>query len=78
MEDIDAVECFKIIDELREEEGSAVAICSDNPDFNGMPNCQIEITASWTDWEPAYYRADTVLDCLKIAQKVKQQLCDKG
>lgn len=50
------------INSLRREEGSCVMIFSDNPDFNGMPNCLV----IWQDIFGATIeaRADTVMECL--------------
>lgn len=55
------------IDVLRAGEGDVVEIHCDNPDFNGLPNCAISVTAYWTDWLPRHFRADTVLACLQAA-----------
>ena len=56
-----------LIEALRADEGSSVTILCDNPDFNGQPNCAIEVNGDWTDWKDRRFTGDTVLDCLQKA-----------
>jgi len=70
-----ADEAYRLIDELRSDEGDSVTIHSDNPgDGNDLPNCCISVAASWTDWEQRDFRADTVLKALRLAAKEKSQV----
>lgn len=55
------------LNRLRANEGASVTFICDNPDFNGQPNCAIEVTDSWTDWEPRRFAAETIAECLKLA-----------
>lgn len=74
-----AAEIWSAINELRSGEGDSVEIHCDNPDFNGLPNCAIGVTAYWTDWTPRQFRADTVLDCLHAALTERSaELARKG
>lgn len=59
-----------MVDELRREEGAAVTICCDNPEFSG-PNVKIEVVSNWTGWHPETYDGSTVWDCLMKAVKAK-------
>lgn len=61
------VEAMTILEQLRADEGNCVTFVCDNPDFNGQPNCAIEVCAEWTAWAPRRFSADTVLDCLRLA-----------
>jgi hypothetical protein len=64
-------EFVQLLQQLRAEEDSCVTIFSDNPDFNDQPNCLIEVYASWTNWQEMPFRADTVLECLRLAARAK-------
>lgn len=55
------------IDILTDGEGNALTFCCTNPDFNGLPNEAITVTADWTDWQERYFRADTRAECLALA-----------
>lgn len=68
-----SVAIVQAIDALRENEGAMVTICCDNPDYNGLPNCAIDVCDGWTDWEEESFRADTVLDCLQLALKSRTE-----
>ncbi len=61
------------IDRLRENEGASVLICCDNPDFNGLPNCAVEITDGWTDWETLRFTGETVPEALANAEKGRKE-----
>jgi len=75
----DAGEILKAIDWLRAGAGESVEIHSDNPDFNGLPDCVISVTGYWTDWQPRSFRADTVLACLLTAVAARNvALAEKG
>ncbi len=58
-----------LIDKLRESEGASVTILCDNPDFNGQPNCAIEVYAEWTGWRCERFTGDTVFACLVAADE---------
>lgn len=60
-------EIVALIDALTQGEGDAVAFCSQNPDFNGLPNECVIVNASWTDWNDRHFRADTRVQCLRDA-----------
>lgn len=61
-----------IVDRLREEEGATVAFCCDNPDFNGLPNCCVIYNGSATNWVDEDFRADTLIECLELAEARKR------
>lgn len=65
------LEMLTLMEALREEEGNTVEICSDAADF-GVPNCSINCTGEWTQWEPLPFYGDTVLDCLRKAAEDKK------
>lgn len=76
MTDQDAIECMKLIDELRAEECSSVEIINDNADFGG-PNSLIRVggywhTDAWPQCEETFY-GDSVLDCLRKAVEAKRK-----
>lgn len=60
-------EIVRLIDELRRDEGDSVTFISDNPDFNGQPNCAIVCNGDWTGYEDRRFAADTILDALSAA-----------
>jgi hypothetical protein len=62
-----------LIDELRNEECVAVSICSDNADFNDLPNCVVGVEAPWTNWKLINYRGDTVVECLLAAKRDRKE-----
>lgn len=64
-----AEQTLALIDQLRAGEGNSVEICCDNPDFNGQPNCRINVTADWTDWMPKGFAGDTLLAALEAAAR---------
>jgi hypothetical protein len=55
------------INELRDEEGDAVTIVSDNADFNGLPNCAVDCVGEWTDWKERRFGGDTLTLALHAA-----------
>lgn len=72
----DAPQCVAIvacIDQLRADEGATVTLCSDNADFNGLPNCAVEVTDAWTAYRPETFRADTLLEALQLACAAKER-----
>lgn len=62
------IECMDLINELREDEGNAVTICCDNPDFNDQPNCKILVCGEHTNWQDQEYTGDTLYECLSKAK----------
>jgi hypothetical protein len=65
--------CMGIINELREEEGSSVTLVCDNADFNGKPNCLIQVIDEWTDWSEKDFTGDTLMESLVNARSAKQR-----
>lgn len=63
----DMLECWSIVEQLRAPEGAEVTLLCDNPDFNGQPNCAIEIVDHWTQWTTRRFTGDTMLDTLRAA-----------
>lgn len=63
--------CMSFINYLRRSEGSSVSICCDNADYNGLPNCCIEVTDDWTEWEPKQFRADSLIQALGEACRAR-------
>jgi hypothetical protein len=59
------------INSLRVEEGQCVMLCCDNNDFNGQPQCRIEVSADWTGWHPEVFMGDTLDDALDDAITTK-------
>lgn len=64
-------EIVRLINVLRADEGDSVEILSDNPDFNGQPNCAIVCCGDWTGWLHKRFAADTLLDALSMAMVEK-------
>lgn len=62
-----------IIDDLRSEECVVVGVVNDNADFNGLPNCMIYVSAEWTSYKDKPYRADTLIACLELARKDRDE-----
>lgn len=62
---------FREILALRAEEGDAVTIPCDNPDFGG-PNCAIEVSAWWTEYNERRFSGDTLAECLNAANSARQ------
>lgn len=73
MEEANALTFVGAIDALRAKEGDSVTILCDNPDFNGQPNCAIECSGEWTNWEPRRFAGDTVLSCLCAATAARRE-----
>lgn len=61
------------IDRLRANEGASVEILCDNPDFNGQPNCAIQVSDDWTgtDWNFRRFEGDTLAECFAKAEEAK-------
>lgn len=78
----DAMDILEAIDELRKEEGAAVTILCDNPDFNGLPNNAIEVSAEWTI-SPSIllqerFTGNTLIEALNNAVKAKKERTDES
>ncbi|PTQ12927.1 hypothetical protein CLG96_01940 [Sphingomonas oleivorans] len=69
-----AEEFTSLINALRADEGDAVMILCDNPDFNGLPNSAIECNGGWTDWRDRRFAGDTLIDCLRAAVSARAAL----
>lgn len=65
-----AKEAWDLVDKLRAPEGHAITLICDNPDFNGQPNCAIEVCGDWTDWQAKRFTGDTVMEALRKAAAV--------
>jgi hypothetical protein len=55
------------IERLRAGEGNAVTIICDNPDFNGLPNSEVECSGDWTNWTYKEFTGDTLAEALRNA-----------
>jgi hypothetical protein len=64
-----AAEAWRLVENLRAPEGHSITLLCDNPDFNGQPNCAIEVCAEWTNWEPKRFTGDTILAALVNADR---------
>lgn len=62
----------ELIELLTADDGSSLEILCPNADFNGQPDRAIEVTDSWTEWEPKRFGANTLLECLEAAMTAKQ------
>lgn len=60
-------EILDLINQLREPEGSMVMLICPNPDFNGLPNENIEVSNDWTGYEPKKFSGNTLLEALRAA-----------
>lgn len=69
----DGTEEWQLIQELRAPEGHAIKLMCDNSDFNGQPNCAVEVVGDWTGWAWRRFAADTVLECLRAAQTASKK-----
>lgn len=65
--DSDAVEIWRAIEVLTDDEGSTVMVLCPNPDFNGQPNFAIECNGAWTGWNDRRFAADLQVDCFRLA-----------
>ena len=65
--DAEAVEIWRIIEVLTDEEGDTVNVLCPNPDFNGQPGYAIECNGSWTNWEDRRFADDNQVECFRIA-----------
>lgn len=61
------------LNRLREDEGNSVTFICPNPDFNGEPDEAIEVSAEWTNWEPRRFTGQSLAECLKAAEKAREQ-----
>jgi len=57
---------LKVINELREDEGSSVTILCDNPDFEGPANAVV-CCGEWTKWKEARFSGETLDQALADA-----------
>ncbi len=64
----DAVDCFCLIDDMRQEEGAVIELICDNPDcFGAGPDSIISITDTWTAFEREQFYGPNLLAALKVA-----------
>lgn len=59
-----------LIHQLRREEGDAVTVFCDNPDFSG-PNCGIEVCGDWTGYQDRRFVGDTLIEALSAASAAR-------
>jgi len=64
---VDALESWWLVEQLRANEGDEVHILCDNPDFNGQPNCAIEVMTLESLDNSFRFVGDTLLECLRKA-----------
>ncbi|TIU02366.1 MAG: hypothetical protein E5W43_01080 [Mesorhizobium sp.] len=69
---------WKMIQDLRADEGSSVEILCDNPDFNGQPNNAVICCGDWTDWQDIRFTGDTIDDALGAAMVAYTQWSRKN
>ena len=69
-----AIECWTLLEELREQEGHTVTLCCDNPD--GPPDAAIQVCGDWTEWDEVRIEGQTVLECLQKAVRAKRAFDD--
>lgn len=72
LEEENLLKCWDIINELREDEPSSVCLINDNPDFNGLPNCAVDVSGTWTDYKEKRFTGDTLLEALNAALSTKK------
>ena len=63
----DAVEAWRIIEQLTADEANTVTIVSGNADFNGQPNWLVICNGDWTNWQDQHFADDNRLMCLRKA-----------
>lgn len=61
------IEAWNLIESLRTAEGHSVTLVCDNPDFNGQPNCAVEVCGNWTDWQQRRITGESILGVLREA-----------
>jgi hypothetical protein len=61
------IDAWNLVETLRANEGHSVTLICDNPDFNGQPNCAVDVCGDWTDWGQRRFTGDTILDALRDA-----------
>lgn len=64
---MEKAKAWYLVNVLRKSEGHAVTLMCDNPDFNGQPNCAIEVYGEHTDWQAKRFTGDTVIEALEKA-----------
>ncbi len=64
------------INELRKEEGAALVLVGDNPDFDDNPDCLIEVVAPWTDFKTRRFGGKNLDEALENAVKEKKGQAD--
>lgn len=60
------------IEDLRKEEGAALMLFSDNPDFGG-PGCTIQVTSDWTEWKVLEFSGANLMEALRFAIEAKER-----
>lgn len=61
MNEHDTLYLWRLIEQLRQEEGASLELCCSNPDFNHLPHEMITFNAAWTGWKDLELRGDTLL-----------------
>jgi hypothetical protein len=52
---------------LMDGEGDSITFCSQNADYNFLPNELVIVNASWTAWADVSFRGHTRRECLQMA-----------
>ena len=60
-----------LINYLRRDEGDALTICCDNPDFDG-PNSAIICSGTWAGFDGIMFHGDTLPDVLAKAKAARE------
>lgn len=71
MKNADAIVCWRSVEKLTDEEGSAVIISCGNASFEG-PSWAVDCVGEWTDWKEIRFTGDTQIECLEAAAKAKE------
>lgn len=72
----DSLECWSLVEQLREPEGAEVHLFCDNPD--GPPNNALEICDHWTRWGNRRFQGETILDALRAAKAARDAHVEKA
>lgn len=63
-----------LLNQLRDSEGSSVTLVCDKPEFDhSCKNNIVIVQAEWTNWKSINYEGDTILECLLLAIKEKDE-----
>lgn len=71
--DEEAIEIWRVLEVLTDDEGSAVVVICPNPDFNGQPNYAIDCNGYWTNWQDRRFADDRQVECFRLALAAYRQ-----